>query len=386
MSLRLFHTADLHLTAKPPERDYGLAVLDELVYHCRRLQADAWLLSGDIFDTPDDLAALAGEVSGRLAELEGLPVVMIPGNHELAGIDDPADLAAFAIGNLSPAVTLVLERPYGLLRPEGLDAEFMAVPFQSVYGGFMDWPHPPLERRWRVGLLHGTVNGMTFTGLSGETEHGVIDPHLFEHLGLHYAALGHIHGRGEARFGGAEGCLAHYPGSARVWRRGEDGPRRSTLAVLDGDPGAGGGAATEAVEIIEAGQWRHLPVPLDAEGGLLEHDGAPALIDILAGQYGPRDWLHLELQGFVESKIPAEALQRALERAAEGRFRAFEIGLGELVESERMRDHPLVRAFEAQWRRRLTRAREEEDPAETVLLQRARRLVLEAIGERLAEY
>ena len=41
MSLRLFHTADLHLTKRVPDCDYGLAVLDELVYHCRRLQADA---------------------------------------------------------------------------------------------------------------------------------------------------------------------------------------------------------------------------------------------------------------------------------------------------------------------------------------------------------
>ena len=61
MSLRLFHTSDLHLTTRAPDRDYGLAVLDELVHHCRRFQADAWRLCGDIFDTPDDLEALAPE-------------------------------------------------------------------------------------------------------------------------------------------------------------------------------------------------------------------------------------------------------------------------------------------------------------------------------------
>lgn len=383
MTLRLFHTADLHLTTRAPERNYALAVLDELVYHCRRLQADAWLLCGDIFDTPDDLEALAPEFAERLKELEGLPVLMIPGNHELSGGRDPAGLAGTVAGALAPAVTLVHQTPFSLLRPADLDVELLALPFQSGYADFMDWPIPARERRWRVGLLHGTVNGMAYTGDSSEDEHGIIDPHLFSRLELDYAALGHIHKRGENSFNGdGRTCLAHYPGSARVWRRGESGPRCATLAVLDD----GGGVHIEPVEITEAGQWRTLPVPLGEEGQPLEHADARALVMELADRFGPRDWVRLELEGFIEARAPAEALQRALERAAEGRFRTFEVGLDRLVEAEELRGHPLVRGFDAQWRRRHDQALADDDEEEADLLLRARRLALEAIRERLEAF
>ena len=397
MSLRLFHTSDLHLTTRAPDRDYGLAVLDELVYHCRRLQADAWLLCGDIFDTPDDLEALAPEFAERLKELEGLPVLMIPGNHELAGGRDPGGLAGSRVETLkgtvaaalAPAVTLAHQTPFSLHRPDGLEVELLALPFQPGYAEFMDWPIPARERRWRVGLIHGTVNGMAYTGESGEDEHGIIDPHLFSRLELDYAALGHIHKRGEARLtqGGRE-CLAHYPGSARVWRRGESGARRATLIVLEGGDGASGASdiRTEPVELEAAGQWRTLAIPLGEDGQPLEHADARALVTSLAERFGPRDWVRLELEGFIEARAPAEALQRALERAAEGRFRAFEVGLDGLVEAELLRGHPLVRGFDAQWRRRHDQALADNDEQEAALLVRARRLALEAIRERLEAF
>lgn len=389
MTLRLFHTADLHLTTRAPERNYALAVLDELVYHCRRLQADAWLLCGDIFDTPDDLEALAPEFAERLKELEGLPVLMIPGNHELAGGRGPATLAGAVADSLAPAVTLVHRTPFELHRPEGLDVELLALPFQTGYADFMDWTLPPRERRWRVGLLHGTVNGMAYTGESGEDEHGIIDPHLFSRLELDHAALGHIHNRREARFNeGGRACQAHYPGSARVWRRGESGPRRATLIVLGGGESDAGSTQirTEAVEIKEAGEYRSLAVPLGDDGQPLEHADARALVTSLAERFGPRDWVRLELEGFIEARAPAEALQRALERAAEGKFRAFDVTLGNLVEAERLKGHPLVRGFDAQWRRRYDQAIADDDEQEAALLARARRLALEAIRERLEAF
>jgi hypothetical protein len=60
--------------------------------------------------------------------------------------------------------------------------------------------------------------------------------------------------------------------------------------------------------------------------------------------------------------------------------------LGDVVEAERLRDHPLVRSFDAQWRQRYTLARETGDAEETALLERARRLALQQIHERLQSY
>jgi DNA repair exonuclease SbcCD nuclease subunit len=375
MTLRLFHSADLHLSRA--ERDYGFAVLEELVYHCRRLQAHAWLLSGDVFDSHDDALALAGDFHDYLRELSGVPVLMIPGNHELSGGRQPAALAPLAQG-ADAAFRLLLQVPYALERPQELDAEFLAVPFQRSYGEYPDWHVPPRERRWRVGLLHGVVNGMTYTGQSEEEEHAVIDGDLFSRLGLHYAALGHIHARGEAPHGA---CLAHYPGSQRVWRRGEEGPRQATLAVLDD-----AGVRSEPVPLQAAGVYRVVHVPLDERAAPLGHESPEALLAALEQGHGPQDWLRVELSGFVERRVDVEALQRLLVRGAGERFRRLDVVLGDVVEAERLRDHPLVRSFDAQWRQRYTLARETGDAEETALLERARRLALQQIHERLQSY
>lgn len=375
MTLRLFHSADLHLSRA--ERDYGFAVLEELVYHCRRLQAHAWLLSGDVFDSHEDALALAGDFHDYLRELSGVPVLMIPGNHELSGGRQPAALAPLAQG-ADAAFRLLLQVPYALERPQELDAEFLAVPFQRSYGEYPDWHVPPRERRWRVGLLHGVVNGMTYTGQSEEEEHAVIDGDLFSRLGLHYAALGHIHARGEAPHGA---CLAHYPGSQRVWRRGEEGPRQATLAVLDDT-----GVRSEPVPLQAAGVYRVVHVPLDERAAPLGHESPEALLAALEQGHGPQDWLRVELSGFVERRVDVEALQRLLVRGAGERFRRLDVVLGDVVEAERLRDHPLVRSFDAQWRQRYTLARETGDAEETALLERARRLALQQIHERLQSY
>jgi DNA repair exonuclease SbcCD nuclease subunit len=374
MTLRLFHSADLHLSGS--ERDYGLAVLEELVYHCRRLQPDAWLLSGDVFDTHEDALALAGTFHDYLRELEGLPVVMIPGNHELSGGRAPETLAPLAAG-AAPGFALCLRTPWELLRPAGLEAELLAVPFQRAYGEYPDWKLPPKERRWRVGLLHGVVNGMTYTGQSEEAEHAFIEPDLFSRCALDYAALGHIHARGEARCGP---CLAHYPGSGRVWRSREVGPRQATLAVLDDD-----GVRSEPVPVQAAGTWRVVAVALDERGAPLGHDSPEALAEALEQQAGAQDWLRVELSGFVERRTEAEALQRLLQRRCAPRFRKLDVVLSDVVEAERLRGHPLVRSFDAQWRPRYAQARAAGDAAEAALLERARRLALEQIHDRLQQ-
>lgn len=378
MAVRLFHTADLHLSQS--EREYGFAVLEELVYHCRRLEAGALLFCGDVFDSWEDFQALAGDFAHYLRELEGLPVLMIPGNHELSGGRSPGDLSADLIGAGSGAkgeavspVTLLTSEPFQIVRPEGLEAEFLAVPFRRSYGDYPDWRPPSRERRWRVGLLHGVVNGLTYTGESEEEEQSVIDPDLFARLGLDYAALGHIHAGREERLGECHAC---YPGSARVWRKGESGPRRAVLTVLDED-----GVRVEPVELKEAGVYREVTIPLDGEG----RDDPDALLETLRAGSGPRDWVRVELTGFAETLQPVEALARRLERGAEGHFRKFEVDTEGVIEAEALRGHPLVRGFDARWRQRHAEALAAGDAEEASLLVRARQMALEELNARIQE-
>lgn len=373
MSLKLFHTADLHLSRA--EQAYSLAVLEELVYHCRRLEAALWLFSGDVFDTHEDALALGADFGAYLAELGEVPVAMIPGNHDLSGDRSPGDLSSLA--QAAGPLHLLAAQPFEVFRPEGIDVEVVGVPFRRSFEGYPDWPVPLPERRWRIGLLHGVVNGMTYTGESEEEEHAVLDPDLFGRLGLHYAALGHIHARSERSFGA---CLAHYPGSARVWRRGETGPRYASLVHLED-----AGVRVEGVPVESAGTYNPVEVLLDDEGGLFDHDGVDGLLADLNERHGPHDWVRVELNGFLETREPVKALASTLGRKGALLFRRFEVTMDAVSEAERLRGHPLSRAFDTHWRRRHAEAQAAGDPQEVALLRRARRLAMEQIHQWLPE-
>ena len=93
--MRFLHTADWHLGrtlgGAPflPEQEWLLcgAFLDMV----RETRPDAVIIAGDIFDRavpPTDAVRLLDDLLGRIIRGLGVPVVLIPGNH-----DDPARLS-----------------------------------------------------------------------------------------------------------------------------------------------------------------------------------------------------------------------------------------------------------------------------------------------------
>jgi len=370
MSVTLLHSADLHLSES--SADHGFAVLDDLLARCAELRPHLLLLCGDVFDTHRDAEALAGRFGEHLRAVEHTRVVMIPGNHELLPGRALADLRPQALGQ----ARLLLDEPVSHLPLDEVDAEIVAVPFRRDLTGYLDWPRPPRSRAVRIGMFHGVVNGMTYTGESAEADHAVIDPDLFRWLELDYAALGHIHARGRHDFGG---CPAHYPGSARVWRRGEEGPRCASLVVLEG-----AGVRIEEVPLAAAGQYRAVAWPVAEDGALLSGQPPAEVVAALAATAAAADWVEVRLTGFVERRELLAPLRRELERAGRARFRRLEVDDGSVVEAEALRGHPLVTAFQARWREALARAEAAGDAREVALLERARQQALEQIQARLA--
>jgi len=371
--LKLLHAADLHLSEST--RDHGLEVLGELVYHARRLEVDGVLLAGDIFDSPAALGALGADFRAALAGLEGIPALMIPGNHELSGGRDPATVAE-TLGGGAPALTVLTAMPFAFHAPEALpELEVLAAPFRREYGDYLEWRPPPKARAHRIGLFHGVVHGMCFTGDSGEDEQSIIDPDMFGRLELDYVALGHIHARRDGRFGE---CLAHYPGSARVWRRGEEGPRMATLVRLE--PGHAG---IEPVTLETAGAFHAVTMSVGEDGALLDYPGPDAALEALAARHGPNDWVEVTLDGLVESATPVDLLAAKLRQGGAGRFRRMDVEAGAVREAAYLNGHPLVMSFNAQWRPRFEAAVAAGDRAEADVLRLARRMVLEEIEQAL---
>ncbi|HEV2100690.1 MAG TPA: metallophosphoesterase [Stellaceae bacterium] len=100
----LVHSSDIHVDehrASAPDHGDGTARLRVVLETARALKADVTLLAGDTFETNQLGAALIDRV-GRLLADAGMPVVILPGNHDPAMPDSVYVRGGFAqIPNLA---------------------------------------------------------------------------------------------------------------------------------------------------------------------------------------------------------------------------------------------------------------------------------------------
>ena len=212
--MRIIHTSDLHLGKKVHE--YSMIedqafILDRIIDNVKRQEADALLISGDVYDKslPSEAAInLLNDFLIALSEMD-LPVFIIPGNH------DSADRLSF--GNwLMAKSSVFIQGPYtGKIRPHYLHDEFgklaiYSLPFirpSAIKSFFPDRQVDSYEDAVRlciedmdidrnirnIILAHQFVAGASRTDSEilslGGTDS--ISPSLFKDFD--YVALGHIH-------------------------------------------------------------------------------------------------------------------------------------------------------------------------------------------------
>jgi predicted phosphodiesterase len=329
--VRILHCADLHLSLG--EQAYSLAVLDELAGLAAGEKVDIWLLAGDLFDGADDAQGLRAAFRERVQPLaERTAIVMIPGNHERLGTGAPC------LDRLDFGVPWRLRQPFELVEPAGI--EILTIPWGAETSDYLSWQVPQKKAKLRIALAHGTVAGFNLSGPEDETDGSAMDPALFARFEIDYAALGHIHAGRVMRSGG---ITIAYPGSARVWRRGEAGPRRAIL--LDADPEAGTLGSPRGVEIAAAGRFRVHEHPL----GL---DGSSADLAREADSWGAHDWVEVRLSGLVEDEGMVAALERDLRAAHAPRLRRFEVSRDDILVLEGIASQPIARRFLSLWAER----------------------------------
>ena len=84
--LRLVHSSDLHVDDcrhAATDDDTGASALAQVLVTARGLGADILLLAGDTFET-NELSPSLIEEAGMLLANAGMPVVILPGNHDPA--------------------------------------------------------------------------------------------------------------------------------------------------------------------------------------------------------------------------------------------------------------------------------------------------------------
>ena len=149
----ILHTSDLHLGADSVLTDDvsgNVPVLQQVLATARDRQADLVILAGDTFDHNRQGGTFLEEVSGVMADA-GLPIVILPGNHDPLTPDSVYRRAEFGDAGNVHVLGLTTERGDF---PE-LDLEVWGRPHVD-YLDMMPLPEPPERRtRWQLAVAHG---------------------------------------------------------------------------------------------------------------------------------------------------------------------------------------------------------------------------------------
>jgi DNA repair protein SbcD/Mre11 len=355
--MKLLHCADLHLASA--DEDYCLAVLDEILERAARLGAEILLFAGDAFDSWADAESLRAEFRERLERLPPKTlVVLLPGNHEYLRAPPGASLGRLDFGRAIVPSALPFE---AIALGEG--ADLIALPPRRDYSDYRDWRLPE-KRSLRVVAAHASVAGLNYLGPREDSEAGAIDPDLFEFLRADYAALGHIHAATSRRSGSA---LLAYPGSARVWRAGEEGPRKVLFVDAASAP-----VSARSVELAAAGSFRRVRVAINPDGSLPDLEGSFSGL-------GTADAVRVEISGAVEDERAAVAAEDAVRKSLAGRARSVSVDRDDLLVLAGISTNRLAARFLEAWRAEKPEGEESEREAWA----RARILGLRKIKEVL---
>jgi DNA repair exonuclease SbcCD nuclease subunit len=329
---RILHCADLHLSVQ--EKEYSLSVLSEIVGLTIERKAHLLLFAGDTFDSFADAEVLRGDFKQRIDPIgETVTVLVLPGNHEDLQ-RGTRKLGSFEFGK----ARLLDEEPFGIL--DLPDMDLVSIPHRKSYADYREWSVPAKHRRFRIVTAHCVVSDLGIPFDECEETVSVIDPDLFHRAGADYAALGHIHSARTIRLESAapdapvrtSALVLSYPGSARVCRRGEIGPRSASLIEVGED--------IHATPLVLGSAGRYREILLDV--GL---DGAIPDIEHLSREWGPSDRVEISISGIVEDENTVKRAADSLADALRPRVRVLNVIRDGVSVLEGISSEPIARKF-----------------------------------------
>lgn len=208
--MKVFHTADVHLTKNHPER---FEALEQIVDICEREEADLLLITGDLFDANADLEDLKTDLRGLFSNT-CFETLVIPGNHDKNAFRSEDFFGNdFTVLENSP----VESREYEEVNVVGVpytEEEFSTI-LEDILEAYV-------EGKKNILMLHCSLTGVS-GGFGGEEKYLPVRPEELIQTGFDYILAGHIHSSATRR--SFENTVFAYSGSPVSVSRSETGRR-----------------------------------------------------------------------------------------------------------------------------------------------------------------
>ena len=185
----LVHSSDLHVDDGRIAAQHGgdgTGGLQAVLEYARNIQADVVLLAGDTFDNHMVTAATI-ERAGRVLAEAGVPVVLLPGNHDPVTADSVYTRGGYAA---IPGLSILGLTDDGSIEFDGLQLQIWGNAHRD-YHDMEPLKNPwPRTTRWQVAVGHGHYE-------PPETWHNPLRPSwlisnaMIDATGADYVALGH---------------------------------------------------------------------------------------------------------------------------------------------------------------------------------------------------
>jgi DNA repair exonuclease SbcCD nuclease subunit len=175
MSIKIFHTADVHLGMKftrgyEPSVQEGLIearfqTLSSMIGMANEMACDLFVVAGDLFNglgVPKREILRAAEILKRFG---GKSVLILPGNHDYLPSDEDSLWTKFRDAMSEHTLLLREPKPYSDLKAD-LDVILYPAPCKAKHskangiGWIRDYPKDP-GTRFHIGIAHGSLEGLS---------------------------------------------------------------------------------------------------------------------------------------------------------------------------------------------------------------------------------
>ena len=348
------------MTHKGPNSLYSIEVFEEILQVADQNKIDCLLICGDFFDTFEDAENLRHQIRS-LIQNKPYSIYYLPGNHEELK-KGKNNLSHFDFGEL----VLLDHLPTKLttLTFKSDNIELLSIPHQHDYSAYPQWKVPKKKCSFRLAMIHGIVSGMTYSGPDNEEGGGAIDPEMFQFFSVDYAAMGHIHSQEKIKY---KDCLIQYPGSARLWRRGENGPKGVLLLTIDNL------LQTTFIPLKKAGLYRLFETPLSLTGDTPHFPHAK--------EWSIYDYIDIKLSGVIDDESRVKKIEQDLTQKFKSKVRELRINQDNLSILSGISEQPIAKQFLEAWE-----TKRPDNDEELPIWYRCREIGLEQIKNSLDKF